>query len=495
MKSEPTNRNYIYRGISLAIFIILSFIGLGMLAQHSVEATRSDRLLVITPGLGGLESTKSVSSDRLFAGDTLTYTIIMTNSGVSPLATLMMTDTLPSEVTYGGYLEASQGNWDEAGGVITWSGSLSPLETATITFTSQVTNGLSATTSFINTAEIFDGTFLQQASASATAIVTSEVYLPLILKNYPPITTLNPIPAPESHTYTVTWAAVSQPVTGYVLQESTSKTFTSVSNEWETTETEQVIHKTIMQGRYYYRVRADNDGLWGQGQWSNTRWFYFDDFTNSTSGWIEDDNNKRLYEYLNGEYRLLAKKVGELNSTIHPGDGYQNYHVEADVRWVSGTTGGWYGLIFGVNSSYDQYYAIAIIVDTQEFVLMRRKTDGFFAYLTETPYNYSTAIKTGQQTNHLAVTRNGDKITLNINGVNQGTYNDNKIMGTTWSGIMAGSVESSSVDARFDNFYLSDYVTSTRSNETISHEIEDLEIDTLMISDPVPYDLLGNNVD
>lgn len=488
MMEEPAERSNLVRGILLALCLVCLLIGLSTLAHHPVEATKTEPAFLLTLDPSLFKTSKTVSSDSVQPGDVLTYTVVLSNASDSTLSTVLMTDVLPVEVTYAGYKSATIGNVNESNGIITWSNPIAPMQAVTITFTSQVSSGLASTRSFINTADIYSMGNYYYPSATATAVITTNSYLPLIMSNYPPIPTLYSIPAPRFNTYTVTWSAIQQPIDHYVLQESTSSSFGSISGQWELTTNEKVFTKAATQSKYYYRVRVDNASQWGDGNWSNvqavdTCWFYSDDFSDPNSGWVVAEDANRLYEYKDGEYRLRVQVIKNLFSTINPGAGYQNYAVESDMRWVGGTTSGWYGLVFGVNSKYDQYYALVVVADEQEFGLLRRKKDGQFAVVVN--LTESSAIKTGLETNHLGIIRNGNNITIKINGTNLGTWVDSNIVGTTWSGILAGTMLDVPVDARFDNFYLSGCLDTLRANNETTGEIPE----AIEQSDSVSIDL------
>ncbi len=95
----------------------------------------------------------------------------------------------------------------------------------------------------------------------------------LVTVNQPPSTpTLaDPGTVDTDGSFTVSWSAATDPdgtVNHYQLQISDADTFTTVTDEWNTSGTSQLVTVTS-QGVYYFRVRAiDNQDL--NGAWSNT---------------------------------------------------------------------------------------------------------------------------------------------------------------------------------------------------------------------------------
>ena len=80
-----------------------------------------------------MEVTKSASADPVTAGEALTYTLTITNNGPYSGTGVLVTDTLPTGVTFV-TAAASQGDCDESGGTVTCSlNSMVVSDTATVT--------------------------------------------------------------------------------------------------------------------------------------------------------------------------------------------------------------------------------------------------------------------------------------------------------------------------------------------------------------------------
>jgi uncharacterized repeat protein (TIGR01451 family) len=113
------------------------------------------------------------------AGDILTYTISLRNPGPI-LPSAWLTDTLPAQLTYLGGLAASSGSFGEAGGVITWTGSVPVGASVTITFRAQL-SALPATPYRVtNTVQLNDGLGIILERQAAAVVNGLAVYLPLI---------------------------------------------------------------------------------------------------------------------------------------------------------------------------------------------------------------------------------------------------------------------------------------------------------------------------
>ena len=109
-------------------------------------------------------------------------------------------------------------------------------------------------------------------TATDTTIVLCRIYLPLVLRHWPPIPyqpTLNPISNDDGDgNYNVTWTEQpSRLADTYTLEEATDAAFTTDLCEVCTTAQQSCAIGDNPEGTYYYRVRGHN--TWGYGMWSN----------------------------------------------------------------------------------------------------------------------------------------------------------------------------------------------------------------------------------
>ncbi|MGC9397546.1 MAG: alpha-amylase family glycosyl hydrolase [Anaerolineae bacterium] len=141
-------------------------------------------------GAPALDLTKSVTPETNVAlGDVVTYTLTLVNNGEAEAMGVHLTDTLPSEITFGGFTAATNVSPVYASGTITWSGALpSGVQPIAIVYTATVgsaweLHGVTIT----NTAHV---TSLNNGQDSAMASFTIEplhtIYMPLIFKNGTP---------------------------------------------------------------------------------------------------------------------------------------------------------------------------------------------------------------------------------------------------------------------------------------------------------------------
>jgi uncharacterized repeat protein (TIGR01451 family) len=469
-------------GIAALLFaagLLLPFSRSQAAAQPALEVTAAD-----------LQATKSVYPDWARPGQYLTYTVHVVNSGDTLAESAWMTDGLPSEVNYTSGLTATGGSLGIASNTITWTGSISPAETAVITFVVQISPSVSGGTHFTNTATITGAGSLVQASVGATAVTTFYLYFPLVPNKYPPVPVLNSIPAPDANSaYVVSWSCDATGTDRYVLQESTDANFTNVTRMFTTTSTSQLVQQGSSYGcTLYYRVRVDDDDRWGQGPWSNVRSVttcYFDDFSNPASGWpsfdvlvIPSTDTHYRGRYENGQYRIMVDAGGP-QIWFHQPDALTSYRpatdrfcLEADVRfmkqqppyepwnfypyWANG------GVIFGASEDNKDLYIMCLAVGASR----PDHSADMGWYLMHNPSNqwpyegcHSSASVGGESGGlntenwyNFKIGVDGDQVTVYISGAYKGVWTMPGLSGTTRLGVTGGPYEVTPVDLRFDNF-------------------------------------------
>lgn len=102
--------------------------------------------------------------------ETVTFTLILSNTGNAPAERVRVQDVLPSGLNYvSGTLEATAGTYGIQNGVITWTGSIPTGRPVTLTFAAGLDPDLKPGTRLTNTADIFWGYEHLRRSAVVTA--------------------------------------------------------------------------------------------------------------------------------------------------------------------------------------------------------------------------------------------------------------------------------------------------------------------------------------
>ena len=305
--------------------------------------------------------------DRLEAqhGDTVQYTINMSNTGDAAVATALMTDTVPADLTVISSSVSVQGgydSWGVDGNVITWTGAIAGNGGEIDISFDAVVSDTAAYEPIINTVYVTGtGSLLShEAVFTVTDLITYYLYMPVMFKAPPAPTMLSVSPPTSSDGYdtfqmTANWSNVG--ISGqYELQESQTPDFVnSTVYDAGSLTSGTVTHNISRHYEYYYRVRF----VMGNGQssdWSNViKQYgpYNDRFDDPSSGWfirredLDDVENYSYYE--NGNFVLKIKgrwdfAIGSPMKVIP----WNSYRIETRIRFDPSVDNlHSYGLIWG----------------------------------------------------------------------------------------------------------------------------------------------------
>lgn len=142
---------------------------------------------------------------------------------------------------------------------------------------------------------------------------------------------------------------------------------------------------------------------------------FSDDFSNPATGWGVLRAEKRVVEYLDGEYHIWQGATGQILRSLHGPHFAERFDLSADARSAGGApTDGSYGLAFGrydSESSYD-YYFFNLRPGERAYALGRYKPGEESQIVTWTE---SSAIRIGGATNRLRVVSISGKLDLYVN--------------------------------------------------------------------------------
>lgn len=335
----------------------------------------AETLVVEAPKANLDGSSKSVDKATAEVGDTLMYTLVVSNGATLAGATTdaMVVDTLPMHVTLqAGTVMADLGTAMAGNGVITWTGTLSPSTAATINYEVIISGTAAVNDVLMNTAEV-SGTNLESSdpftiTASTTVVTSTEpvtyyVMLPVIADKVFPVLA-GVVSGPNaSNEWVVGWQSYFPDEDlsefSFEVQESLDPQFSS----FETILTDDLnitrSKPASINNRYYYRVRAlTDDGKYSD--WSNVVsvfGIYVDDFSNSSTGWRvirRDTDDSEANTYYTPEGYLNLRVDGRWDYQISSNllrlpD--PPYRIETRVRLVDQSNLHSYGIVF--NGQYD----------------------------------------------------------------------------------------------------------------------------------------------
>lgn len=184
MRTPQRKKRLAPLALSLVLALLLTGLFAGTLFAQESDTSATDPNTgsqTKTPtGSPVLQMDKTVNRAQAAPGAHLAYTIQIDNIGSDPAIGVMMTDTLPADVTYvNNSLSATGGSAGIAGGVITWTGNISDSAQVIVSFTAYVNPGTTEGTIIENIAELAGpgGTLSDSAT---TTVIFFKVYLPTI---------------------------------------------------------------------------------------------------------------------------------------------------------------------------------------------------------------------------------------------------------------------------------------------------------------------------
>ncbi|MGC9394694.1 MAG: hypothetical protein ACP5J4_07545 [Anaerolineae bacterium] len=344
---------------------------------------------------------------------------------------------------------------------------------------------------------------------------TRYVYLPLLMRRYPPIPYPPTLTLPSNDTYgnyQLSWSytPATDPYkpTSYTFQEATNASFTSPTELTFPATTLSQLYTDKAVGTYYYRVRGNND--YGAGSWSNVQTVivkakgFYDNFSNPNSGWpkkvyyidgrgVLDANYDSGYyrmKILLNTYGLNNQRMGLLPAPYSHAD--RSYDLEVTHRFVKAVDEGGYspaqgkaGLVFlgtrtdGGTGYFETFHAVEWNFEG------RCAISGYTNYTTDFghhPYVPAAYLPRGENDEFVYRNWGGwndppcpglqagyDKdVTVRVevrntqfsvffNGYYIGTYSfKSGLPGEPHVGLITGSWDITPVQSRFDNFRVTD---------------------------------------
>lgn len=288
------------RNRKCAVVLTVALLTLSTLTAALLWGTGSSAVLAAPAA--ALEASKSVGVQEIAPGQSVAYTVVLTNTSVSDLDNITVADSLDADLTY---VDSSavieplgagllSGN---AGGTLTFTVlTMEPGKIVTITFDADLSPSAVPDTTIDNAAEIYSDTVylldtntasfdvspmpdLQIYSPESGAVITQRPSQTLEISGrvwaqfdpapFPDAPVLQPISNfDDGGTYDVSWTT-SAGAANYVLQESSTQGFETINQTYPVAAplTSQFISGKPV-GTYYYRVAAYN-ALSRPSRWSN----------------------------------------------------------------------------------------------------------------------------------------------------------------------------------------------------------------------------------
>jgi uncharacterized repeat protein (TIGR01451 family) len=478
-------------------FVLISLWQLVMAPPiHSHVVTVTDGPLCI---LADLEVAKTVNNATPNEGDTIIYTITVTNNGPDDATGVQLTDVLPTGLTFGGYT-ATQGTYNGTTGL--WTvGNLDNTARATLTITATVdsgTCGMTITNTASVTANQSDPNPDNNEDSVAITVSCADLEVAKTVNNATPNVS-------DAIAYTITVTdngpddatgvqITDKLPTGLIFggYTATQGTYNSTTGLWKggnvanTASATLTITATVDSGtggrtitNTAHSLTADQPDLNPDNNEASAvitptlavyglylpiicRNYepiickpYFDDFSDHNSGWPIDANGTVQTGYSAGEYFIHRQKQG-MRIVQAPASFANRYTVEVDARWDNAKIGYEYGLIFGQTGFPYPTYRFGVHSINQQYTLRYNPGNGWQC-ITQPCWidpPIPNPINRGSNSNHLKVECDRETVSLYIN--NNLLWRDTSYSCRGQVGLFAQSSPTTpNALAYFDNFQVS----------------------------------------
>jgi len=173
---------------------------------------------------------------------------------------------------------------------------------------------------------------------------------------------------------------------------------------------------------------------------------FYDDFTNTATGWDRFTSAEGTMDYDGSGYRFLVNAL-EANFWSTPGKSFKDVRVEADVAKLSGPDENRIGLLCRfVEGNY--YF---FMVSSDGYYTIGKYISGNAIQLGQSEMQYDESIHTGLAVNHLRADCKGDTLIFFVNGTLVAKAQDSDLAEGD-VGLLAGTFAQPGVDVIFDNF-------------------------------------------
>lgn len=176
---------------------------------------------------------------------------------------------------------------------------------------------------------------------------------------------------------------------------------------------------------------------------------YFDDFSDSASGWTVATTADYRARYRSGTYEITNDLANSTPYFLLPQVADFNYTAQAEMRLHSGSPVR-YGLVFDWQNA-NNYYVFSVNPTTQSYSLVQLQNGTTTTLVNST----STAIAAETATNLLKVVRRNNTIELSVNGQLLTTVNGG-YTGNRTLGVYTKSGNDVPVTVRFDTYSVSE---------------------------------------
>jgi hypothetical protein len=174
---------------------------------------------------------------------------------------------------------------------------------------------------------------------------------------------------------------------------------------------------------------------------------FSDDFSDTSSGWDQENYDTGLTDYAAGEYQILVNEAN-YDYWANPGLNLSDVIIDVDTTRAAGPADNDIGVICRYQD-VDNFYAM--LISSDGFYAIAKNEGSGLSSLGQEQMLPSDAVNTDSAENHITASCIGQTLTLSVNGVQVAQVTDDSFASGD-VGLIAGTYDSPGVDVRFDNF-------------------------------------------
>ncbi len=184
-----------------------------------------------------------------------------------------------------------------------------------------------------------------------------------------------------------------------------------------------------------------------QSGMTNPQVLFYDDFSNTASGWLENSGKEGETSYFEGRYRITVNSAN-FDLWSNPQKSFTDTKVEVDTVKQGGPDGNRFGVQCRYTDADNYYFAV---ISSDGYYGIGKVVGGEQSFIPKNGMQVTDKIYAGSAVNHIRFDCVGTRLTLYVNGDYVDAVDDSDLKAGD-VGVLAGTFEEKGTQMLFDNF-------------------------------------------